>query len=220
MGWGNFAHFKRNPMPLTEAPPKKPRTVTVPAGGVQCYHCGESCDSSIVQDDHAFCCEGCRFVYGLLQENGLCNYYELEKMPGIKVRGQFASDRFAYLDGADAQQKLLRFADGKQCQVLFQLPTMHCASCIWLLENLHAIRPGILQSTVNFSRKEVFIAYDPAQVTLRQIVELLSFVGYEPDIRLSDGEGKKEKKADRRPWYKIGVAGFCFSNIMMLAFPD
>ncbi|RYZ15600.1 MAG: heavy metal translocating P-type ATPase, partial [Chitinophagaceae bacterium] len=39
-------------------------------------------------------------------------------------------------------------------------------------------------------------------------------------IRLSDGEGKKEKKADRRPWYKIGVAGFCFSNIMMLAFPD
>ncbi|RYY38664.1 MAG: HAD family hydrolase [Chitinophagaceae bacterium] len=207
-------------MSLTEAPPKKPRTPAAPPVAAQCYHCGESCDGSIVQHDHAFCCEGCRFVYSLLQENGLCNYYELEKMPGIKVRGQFASDRFAYLDNADVQQKLLRFTDGRQSHVLFHLPTMHCASCIWLLENLHAIRPGILQSKTNFGRKEVFLAFDPALVSLRQVVELLSFVGYEPEIRLTDAETKRGKKADRRQWYKIGVAGFCFSNIMMLAFPD
>ncbi|GAB4092830.1 heavy metal translocating P-type ATPase [Flaviaesturariibacter terrae] len=211
-------------MSTTEAPPRKPRPGTQPAAVTQCYHCGETCDTSLQQDGRAFCCEGCRFVYGLLQENGLCNYYELQKAPGIRVRGQFASDRFAYLDNADVQQKLLRFADGKQCQVQFHLPTMHCASCIWLLENLHAIRPGILHSKTNFGRKEVFVAYDPGQVSLRQLVELLAFVGYEPEIRLSDGENSKGsargKKVDRRAWYKIGIAGFCFSNIMMLAFPD
>lgn len=210
--------------PITEAPPKKPRSAPAPASALQCYHCGEACDGSLPQDGHCFCCEGCRFVYGLLQENGLCNYYELEKMPGIKVRGQFASGRFAYLDNADVQQKLLSFSDGRQSQVQFHLPTMHCASCIWLLENLHAIRPGVLQSKSNFSRKEVFIAFDPTQVSLRQIVELLAFVGYEPEIRLTDEDGPQAsgrgRKADRRAWYKIGVAGFCFSNIMMLAFPD
>jgi Cu+-exporting ATPase len=207
-------------MPITEAPPKMPGTAPSPATAVSCYHCGEGCDRSLPQDDHFFCCKGCRFVYGLLQENGLCNYYDLSKTPGIRVRGKFTSDRFAYLDGEDVQRRLLRFTDGRQSHLQLHLPQMHCASCIWLLENLHAVRPGILNSTVNFGRKELFVAYDPAQVSLRQVVELLAFVGYEPELRLSDSEGKKVKRFDRSSWYKIGVAGFCFSNIMMLSFPD
>ncbi|RYZ21824.1 MAG: HAD family hydrolase [Chitinophagaceae bacterium] len=206
-------------MPITEAPPKKPTLTPAPVA-VSCYHCGEACDRSLPQDDHFFCCEGCRFVYGLLQENGLCNYYDLSQTPGIKVRGRFNSDRFAYLDNEDVQRQLLRFTDGRQSHVQFHLPQMHCASCIWLLENLHAIRPGVLHSTVNFGRKELFIAFDPTLVSLRQVVELLAFVGYEPEIRLGDADKKRAKKVNRKQWYQIGVAGFCFSNIMMLAFPD
>ncbi|TCJ13230.1 HAD family hydrolase [Flaviaesturariibacter flavus] len=206
-------------MPTTQAPPKAPVLSPAPAA-VSCYHCGEACDRSLPQDDHFFCCEGCRFVYGLLQENGLCNYYDLSKTPGIRVRGKFSSDRFAYLDNEDVQRQLLRFTDGRQSHAQFHLPQMHCASCIWLLENLHAIRPGVLHSTVNFGRKELFIAFDPAQVSLRQVVELLAFVGYEPEIRLGDADKKRAKTVSRKAWYQIGVAGFCFSNIMMLAFPD
>jgi Cu+-exporting ATPase len=97
---------------------------------------------------------------------------------------------------------------------------MHCASCIWLLENLHAIQQGILISKVNFQRKEVFIAYNHHETSLRKVVELLAFVGYEPYISLNEGEKKKEKKVSRKQFYKIGVAGFCFSNIMMLSFPE
>jgi Cu+-exporting ATPase len=207
-------------MPITEAPPKKPRNPEPASIAATCYHCGESCDRSLPKEDHFFCCEGCRFVYGLLQENGLCNYYDLSKTPGIKVRGKYASDRFAYLDGEAVQQQLLRFTDGRQSHLQLHLPQMHCASCIWLLENLHTIRPGILNSTVNFGRKELFVAFNPMEVSLRQVVELLAFVGYEPEIRLGDSEKKRVKKVDRRQWYKIGVAGFCFSNIMMLSFPD
>jgi len=49
---------------------------------------------------------------------------------------------------------------------------------------------------------------------------LLAFVGYEPYITLNDGEKKKDKKINRSHIFKIGVAGFAFSNIMMLSFPD
>lgn len=187
---------------------------------LQCYHCGESCDNSIVLNDKPFCCEGCKFVYQLLEENGLCNYYDLSQTPGIKVKGRFQSEKFAYLDHAEVQQKLIRFNDGQQCHVQFHLPQMHCASCIWLLENLHRIQQGILQSKTNFQTKEIFIVFNPQRTTLREVVALLAFVGYEPYISLDDIEGKKKRRVNRDKIFRIGVAGFAFSNIMMLSFPE
>lgn len=204
-------------MPLVETAIPKKRSAK-PA--VQCYHCGEACDTSLPQDEHFFCCDGCKFVYGLLKENGLCNYYDLSKTPGIRVKGKYSTEKFSFLDTDEVQQKLITFKDDKQSQVSFYLPQMHCASCIWLLENLHAIQPGILFSKTNFQRKEVFVAFNHTETSLRKVVELLAFIGYEPYISLSDSDRKKEKKLDRRQFYKIGVAGFCFSNIMMLSFPE
>ncbi|HLO81559.1 MAG TPA: heavy metal translocating P-type ATPase metal-binding domain-containing protein [Chitinophagaceae bacterium] len=185
-----------------------------------CYHCGENCDNSIKIEEKLFCCEGCKQVFLLLNENDLCNYYDLEKNPGIKAKGRFADNRFAYLDNEEVILKLLRFRDQTQSHVQFHLPTMHCASCIWLLENLHRINPAIISSKTNFQRKEVFIVFDESKISLRKVVELLAFTGYEPYITLNDGEKKKEKKISRTHIFKIGIAGFCFSNIMMLSFPD
>ncbi len=202
--------------PLPPIAPKKPGTKET----THCYHCGEKCDHSIAIEDKYFCCEGCKFVFELLQENGLCNYYDLSNTPGIKVKGKYSSDKFAYLDNPDIQKKLLRFTDGKQSQVNFYLPQMHCASCIWLLENLHAIQPGVLHSKTNFQRKEIFIAFDTSVTSLRKVVELLAFVGYEPYISFDDNEKKRTKKVNRQKIYRIGVAGFSFSNIMMLSFPE
>ncbi len=185
-----------------------------------CYHCGEACDSSISTGEKYFCCDGCKFVFQLLQENGLCNYYELSERPGIKVKGKFSSQRFAYLDNEEVKRKLIRFDNGRQCHVSFYLPQMHCASCIWLLESLHTIDTGILFSKTNFQRKEVFIDFDTSKISLRKLVELLAFIGYEPYISLNEGEKKKAKKINRKKFFKIGIAGFCFSNIMMLSFPE
>jgi len=185
-----------------------------------CYHCGEKCDASIAIEEKAFCCEGCKQVYLLLNEKDLCNYYNLSRTPGLTAKGRFTGERFAYLDNEDVIIRLLRFRNGSQAHVQFYLPTMHCASCIWLLENLHRINPGITSSRTNFQRKEIFIVFDEAQITLRQVVELLAFTGYEPYITLNEGDKKKEKKMNRSQIFKIGVAGFAFSNIMMLSFPD
>jgi P-type Cu+ transporter len=195
-------------------------TTTIAETAETCYHCGENCDYSIIEDNKPFCCEGCRQVYLLLNENELCNYYDLDKTPGIRARGKFISGRFDYLEDPGLISKLTRFSDGKQAHVVFSLPQMHCASCIWLLENLNRIHPGIISSQANFQRKEVFIIFNQAQTSLKKIVELLAFVGYEPYISLQDEEQKKPVSYNRKYIYRIGVAGFCFGNIMMLSFPE
>lgn len=199
---------------------KETKTTSAKKTAVQCYHCSEACDTSIAADKKYFCCDGCKFVYQLLEENGLCNYYELSERPGIKVKGKFSSQRFAYLDNEDVKRKLIRFDDGNTCHVNFYLPQMHCASCIWLLENLHTIDNGILFSKSNFQQKEIFIAFDPVKISLRKAVELLAFIGYEPYISLDEAGKKKDKKNNHKKIFRIGVAGFCFSNIMMLSFPE
>ncbi len=185
-----------------------------------CYHCGENCSDDIIADSKSFCCEGCKQVYLLLSENELCRYYDLDKNPGIKAMGKFTSSRFAYLDDAATIQKLIQFKSDTQVNVVFSLPQMHCSSCVFLLENLHRINPAIIKSESNFHRKEVFIIFDPRAISLRKVVELLAFIGYEPDISLQDTTTKKTKRFDRKRLYQIGVAGFCFANIMMLSFPE
>ena len=171
-------------------------------------------------DSKAFCCEGCRQVYLLLHENNLCTYYNFDKSPGIKAKGKFISERFAYLDDEITAQKLVQFNSETQTNVTFSLPQMHCSSCVFLLENLHRIEPGITKSQTNFQRKEVFIIFDPTQISLRKVVELLAFIGYEPAISLKDSTQKKVFSYNKKQIYQIGVAGFCFSNIMMLSFPE
>src|ERR1019366_4483698 len=69
-------------------------------------------------------------------------------------------------------------------------------------------------------KKEVFIVFNPQLISLRKVVELLAFIGYEPTITLNDTRNKKPVTFNRKQIYKIGVAGFCFSNIMMLSFPE
>ena len=171
-------------------------------------------------DSKQFCCEGCKQVYLLLSENNLCTYYDFDEAPGIKAKGKFISERFAYLDDAATAGKLVQFSSAAQTNVTFSLPQMHCSSCVFLLENLHRIEPGITKSQTNFQRKEVFVIFDPVQISLRKVVELLAFIGYEPAISLKDSTEKKATTYNKKQIYQIGVAGFCFSNIMMLSFPE
>jgi len=185
-----------------------------------CYHCGTACEEAIKLDDKYFCCDGCKMVFQLLDENGMCQYYDLSDMPGVSAKGVFASDKYNYLDSIAIQDQLIQFKLDNQAQVVFYLPQIHCVSCVWLLENLHKINPGVLHAQTHFEKKEIKIVYQPSRISLKELVQLLAFIGYEPMIQLGGNDWLKKKKVNKQQLYKIGVAGFCFSNIMMLSFPE
>ncbi|RIJ41685.1 heavy metal translocating P-type ATPase [Pontibacter oryzae] len=186
-----------------------------------CYHCGEPCyNEQLLAHQKSFCCAGCKNVYELLQENNLCTYYSLETQPGIAGKQGLSDARYAYLDDADVEARLLDFKNDTISKLTFYIPQMHCSSCIWLLENLYKLNLGITETTVNFMRKEVAITYHHPKVSLREVVALLARIGYEPSITLADTDGKEKSKTDYSLIFKLGVAGFCFGNVMLLAFPE
>jgi len=185
-----------------------------------CYHCGELClPTEISWQEKTFCCQGCRMVYEILEESNLCQYYQLNEKPGIHLHEPVRLGKFDFLDDVKIQQRLVRYADEQQTHVCFHIPQMHCSSCLYLLENLHKLSDGILSSKVFFDRKEATISFKHANISLPQVAELLSRIGYEPAISLEDLETKKND-TPKLLIYQIGVAGFCFSNIMLMSFPE
>ncbi len=188
----------------------------------ECVHCGQDCGKNpVIFDEKPFCCNGCSLVYQILSEKKLNQYYEMMPTPGIRLdQENSAGTRYAYLDQEEIGSKLLDFSDGGISRVKLFIPAIHCSSCIWLLENLHTLHPGIMHSHVNFVRKEVSITFRNGEISLRQLVELLHTIHYIPDISYKSDVKDTHQKANRRMIMKIGVAGFAFGNIMLLSFPD
>ncbi|MBX2872525.1 MAG: heavy metal translocating P-type ATPase metal-binding domain-containing protein [Saprospiraceae bacterium] len=185
-----------------------------------CYHCGEKCeDEKIVIEDKAFCCEGCKLVYQILAENDLCTYYQLEDNPGFSLKGK-RDTTYAYLEEKEVQESLLTFQNDRLAKVSFYLPQIHCSSCIWLLENLYKLAPGIIQSQVNFPKKKIQLTYLKAETNLRQLAELLVSIGYAPQINFDQLTAKEEQATNHTLTYKLGVTGFLFGNIMLISFPE
>ncbi|HEU6447020.1 MAG TPA: heavy metal translocating P-type ATPase metal-binding domain-containing protein [Verrucomicrobiae bacterium] len=192
----------------------------VSEASAKCFHCGERCaDLQFNKDDKSFCCNGCLVVHDLLTENGLGHFYDLNHSPGTRMRRPSKAEQFACLDEPDVQRQLLDFTDEKTSHVTFQIPAIHCIACVWLLENLFQLNPGIGLSRVNFAKREVAIAFVPQKIKLSELVELLVSIGYEPSLTLGKLEPRKLDRAGRRRWLQMGVAGFAFGNIMLLSVP-
>lgn len=183
-----------------------------------CFHCGSDCGKSpIVFDEKNFCCHGCQTVYEIFSTNNLSCYYDLQSSPGAIP--QEIEGKYDYLDHSDIIEKLVEFNDGIIQIVNLYIPHMHCSSCIWILENLNQLQPEIKSSQVNFPKKTVRITFKTENFNLKEVVKLLSTIGYEPYISLNDyAEGKKQ--VDRSLIYKLGIAGFAFGNVMFLSFPE
>lgn len=185
----------------------------------KCFHCGLDIIKSeeIIFDEKSFCCNGCKTVYEIFSLNDLSCYYDFEKSPGstpLDIAG-----KYDFLDNESISAKLLEFQEENVAIIALNIPHIHCSSCIWILENLQKLQKGISTSQVNFPEKKVRITYNPEVVSLKTIVYLLSSIGYEPYISLDNYETGKNN-VDRSLTYKLGVAFFCFGNIMLLSFPE
>ncbi len=183
-----------------------------------CYHCGEESIFSIVNyDDKTFCCNGCKTVYEIFSDNDLTCYYDLQASPGAvptEIQG-----KYDFLTEDNIIEKLVEFDDGKNQVIELYIPHIHCSSCIWILENLNKLQSNITSSQVNFGKKTVRVTYRSQEFSLKELVILMSSIGYEPYISLDDFNSGPDN-INRSLTYKLGIAGFAFGNVMFLSFPE
>ncbi|NUM81388.1 heavy metal translocating P-type ATPase metal-binding domain-containing protein [bacterium] len=187
---------------------------------VACYHCGEHCDdTTIAAGDKVFCCNGCRWVYQLLADNDMTDYYAFTEEGRITPAAS-KDVRFEYLDNPVIQEKIIQFRQNNIARVTLFLPQIHCSACIWLLENLGKLDRGVLNAQVNFLRKEAAITFDETKTSLRAVAELLAAIGYTPDFSQTEAGRPRHMVVERSLYIKLGIAAFCFGNIMLIALPE
>lgn len=187
---------------------------------ISCFHCGDDCGKyPVIYDYKHFCCHGCKTVYEILRENKLFKYYELSDNPGLKVNRSETTGKYDFLENNEIAEKLIDFRDDSYTRVIFYIPSIHCSSCIWLLENLGRVNSAIIMSQVNFSTKELTVLFRNDKFSLRQLAELLDLLNYPPHISLDSLGKNKNAPFDRQLLIKIGIAGFLFGNIMLFSMP-
>ncbi len=184
-----------------------------------CFHCGNDVviAQEIVFENKLFCCNGCKTVYEIFSQNDLSCYYDFEKHPGATPIDNVR--KYDYLDNEEVVLKLLEFDEDDLRVVNLSIPHIHCSSCIWILENLQRLQEGIKYSQVNFNEKKVRITFLKSKSSLKEIVNLLCSIGYEPYISLENYQAQ-QKPVSRKLIYQLGIAFFSFGNIMLLSFPE
>lgn len=186
-----------------------------------CRHCGDPCAVNATRTaDGAFCCGGCASVFQVLREHGLDGFYACSVTPGISQRAATVRqrDRFAALDDPTIAASFLVSTGRQTARAVLPVPSLHCASCVWLVEQLWRLMPGVTHSEVDLMRRVVRIDFDPGATTVRRVAEALASIGYEPS--LDDQHPHRVSPARRALLLKIGVAGFAFGNVMLFSIPQ
>ncbi|MBU3698423.1 MAG: HAD-IC family P-type ATPase [Candidatus Kapabacteria bacterium] len=179
-----------------------------------CYHCGAECRSGSVQADaHSFCCHGCAGVYELLRAHDSCTYYDVEAHPGQRPE----SDHASRYDGLDLSGAFVSSGGAVGRSILqVQIPDMHCASCVWLLERLTRFDEGIVSSRVDLMSRTLTVDFRTDRTTASRIAMLLTSLGYPPVTQAEANDGKAVKSGRRKLYTQLGVAGFASGNVMMI----
>jgi hypothetical protein len=67
----------------------------------------------------------------------MCEYYALDEQAGVRQADVRAADEYDVLDNSEVAARFTEWSRGTLQRLRFHIPAMHCASCVWLLDQLH-----------------------------------------------------------------------------------
>jgi Cu2+-exporting ATPase len=173
----------------------------------RCLHCA-SLISPEVQGE--FCCAGCQSVYGLLRAAGLMRYYDLrDDALGAATTGQ----QFVRRDHNWIEPIAEQLARSTQPIALtFKVQGLHCAACVWLIQQLFEREPGAQRVIVNSGRSTLELCVD-ATFPLREFVLELERFGY----ALAENSGESSQATGDELLVRTGVCLALGGNAMMFS---
>ncbi len=146
-------------------------------------------------------------------------FYRLRQAsPGEARRARTTERAYAEFDDEVFRNLYYRsLADGTQ-SVEFYLEGVHCAACVWLVEKLPQVRPGVIESRLDMRRAIVEVRWDPRAVKLSQIAAMLDSLGYPPHPAKDVKTRQIRREENHRFLIRVGVAATCAGNVMILSF--
>lgn len=186
-----------------------------------CAHCGtaaEAADLAVrAPDDRSpwYCCAGCRTVAEALSQGGLTEWYALagdERAPAHTT-----SRSYQELDDEAFTREHVDVAGDGLAHTRLYLEDLRCTACVWLVERLPTLQPGVVEARVDLGRGLADLTYDAKAVRLSDIGRALDRLGHPAHPYRDVDRDAQRRREDRSLLIKIGVAGAAAGNIMLLA---
>ncbi|QWL57972.1 cadmium-translocating P-type ATPase [Aeromonas jandaei] len=167
------------------------------------------------------CCPGCQAVAETIMECGLASYYDHRTAPGIK--GELVPEELAALthyDLAEVQQEFVTDSGtGRETTREIQLTVegLTCAACAWLIERHLMTLSGLRYINVNTTTHRARIKWDPAQLSLSDILKGFAKIGYRAYPFQTHQQEALYAKEVRSYMFRLALAGLGSMQVMMCA---
>lgn len=176
---------------------------TAVASSVACRHCATPFRPA--ERESEFCCSGCRYVFHLLHERGLEDFYRFGESKAPVGAQVFNERDFAWLPALQAASE--------NNTLTLQVQGISCAGCVWLLEAVFLEQPGAIAAEVNSSAGTIRLRWEPGCDLARYARDVQRF-GY-----LLGPPGTKPAPTLRPLVRKLGLCGALALNAMLFALP-
>jgi len=171
-----------------------------------CLHCQEI--NPDPKDE--FCCLGCKSAYNIINGFGLSSYYQ-QRITDTSVR-KIKPDEEDIIDISEFVTK----NDGV-FSVFLSVQGLHCAACVWLIENILKKQTDVIKARINLSKKTLFLQFKGDKKYGNNLVAIIQKIGYK--LLPFDEEilRREEKKYDDVIVKSLAVAGFGMGNVMLFS---
>ncbi|PIE23173.1 MAG: ATPase P [Planctomycetota bacterium] len=155
-----------------------------------------------------FCCPGCEQVWLLLKGDGLERFYELGGAEGRPIGAAPRPGSFDWLPELEEKAG----GDSGPLRLVLDVQGIHCAACVWVLQELWRRRPGTLKMELNPSLGRAVLSYDPRELDLREYLREVEALGY----RWAPASGERRSRS-RGLLIRLGICASLSMNAMIFA---
>jgi len=187
-----------------------------PSGAdLACSHCGLAVPPGLL-DAHSteqFCCAGCHTAFGILHSHGLDQYYRFAERREAPVHT--SGRKYEEFDHPSFEQLYVTTTSDGLSRTELYLEGVHCSSCVWLVERMPLLVPGVARTDLDVRRSLAVVEWDLSAVLLSTIAQSLDALGYPPHPFRGVVRDAMRKREDRAMLVRIGVAGAIAINVML-----
>jgi P-type Cu2+ transporter len=186
-------------------------------GTVLCAHCALPVPSGLVRaaGDPSYCCRGCATAAMLIRDAGLDQYYRLPEGRDRPVTS--TGKRYAEYDHEAFQRLYVQAQPDGSASIELLLEGVHCRSCLWLVERVPLVLPGVLRAELEVGRAVARVSWDPAITSLSTIAQTLDTLGYPSHPFRGIAAERVRRDEQRRMLTDLAIAGAIAMNVMLIA---
>lgn len=172
-----------------------------------CPHCGQPAEPGTHHSP--FCCRGCREVYALLRDEGLTRYYALAGEEVVAPTTPVNERSHAWLEPLIEEANA---RPGPLSDLELDVQGIHCAGCVWLMNELFRRRPGAVSITVNPALGRMRVVWERSTFDLPAFVREVERFGY-----LFGPPSRRMDRGSRDLALRLGICAALSMNVMMFS---